>query len=216
MNKTLRLRYPAETRVAVRAHHAGGHITESHLVQRVTQEPIEGEYLAVGSAFYEALLRRNVRMASGPCAAAPADVALVSAVLPKINLAVPKMCQRDCLMFLRSFRKFTKRLTWLVKPMVGGQDLNPRPPRPESYMPTRLPHTFVEHRRVPAQARFHRWLGGKNTFNICLLPSAVHRCAWLEPGLGSCQAPIARVDAFKPFPAQVCQHAPIIRSERDR
>ncbi len=32
---------------------------------------------------------------------------------------MPKVCQQDCLIFLRRFRKFTKRLNGLVKRMVG-------------------------------------------------------------------------------------------------
>ena len=41
------------------------------------------------------------------------------ALSASINLAVPQVCQRDCLKLLRSFRKFTKRLNCLVKRVVG-------------------------------------------------------------------------------------------------
>ena len=47
----------------------------------------------------------------------PSVLAFVTS--PKRNPTVPKACQRGCLMFLRRFRKFTKRLNGLVKRMVG-------------------------------------------------------------------------------------------------
>ena len=49
----------------------------------------------------------------------PAIASLAAAVLPMVDPTVPKVCQRGCLMFLRRFRKFTKRLNGLVKRMVG-------------------------------------------------------------------------------------------------
>ena len=62
------------------------------------------------------------------------------------NPTVPKVCQRGCLMFLRRFRKFTKRLNGLVKRMVGVAGFEPATPTSRTWCATRLRYTPTEGR----------------------------------------------------------------------
>jgi hypothetical protein len=58
-------------------------------------------------------------------------------------------------MFLRSFRKFTKRLNDLVKRVVGVAGFEPVTPTSRTWCATRLRYTPTEGRSEPKQSSAH-------------------------------------------------------------
>jgi hypothetical protein len=73
-------------------------------------------------------------------------IASPAVALSSINLAVQQVASGTDLMFLRSFRKFTKHFNRLVKRVVGVAGFEPATPTSRTWCATRLRYTPTEGR----------------------------------------------------------------------